>query len=73
MLFHNDVMQAVEKVPVDLSVDLGESDMVTLVGCNFRSPKGVSALYVQPRCLSEGGGGSRVCFWTSGTLILGGG
>ena len=44
LLFYTDVAQAVGKVPVDLRGYLGESNMVTLVGHNFRESKSVDAL-----------------------------
>ena len=54
-MLHTDVVQALGKVPVDLWGDLGEYEMVTLVGDNFGSPKGVSAMYVLPGCLDRRG------------------
>ena len=54
-LFHTDYTQAFVRVPVNLRGEMGEADMVTLVGHDFGPPKGVAALCIQPGCLSKRG------------------
>lgn len=54
ILFHTDAAQAAGKVSVALQ-ELGDPDMVTLVGHKIGAPKGIACLYVRPGCLSEHG------------------
>ena len=53
VLFHTDAAQAAGKVSVCLA-DLGEPDMVTVVGHKMGAPKGVACLYVREGCLNAG-------------------
>lgn len=61
ILTFTDAAQAAGKVSVKLS-DLGDPDMVTLVGHKMGAPKGIACLYVRPGCckretpLLHGGG-----------------
>ncbi|MGN0892307.1 MAG: aminotransferase class V-fold PLP-dependent enzyme, partial [Oligosphaeraceae bacterium] len=44
-LFHTDAVQAIGKVPIDLSKELTEVDFLSLSGHKFHAPKGVGVLY----------------------------
>ena len=44
-LFHTDAVQAVGKVPIDLSGALKDIDFLSLSGHKFHAPKGIGALY----------------------------
>lgn len=63
VLVVTDAAQAVGKMSVTLQ-DLGDPDMVTIVGHKFGAPKGIACLYVRPGCLGPGVGPG---------LLLGGG
>jgi cysteine desulfurase len=54
ILFHTDAAQAAGKISVNLD-DLGDPDMVTIVGHKMGAPKGVACLYVRPGCLTDKG------------------
>jgi len=65
ILFHTDAAQAVGKVSVTID-ELGNPDMITIVGHKFGAPKGIACLYVRRDCLSWDGS-------SGGELIVGGG
>ena len=44
-LFHTDAVQAVGKIPIDLSGALKDVDFLSLSGHKFHAPKGIGALY----------------------------
>lgn len=69
VLVHTDAAQACGKVSVRLE-DLGEPDMVTLVGHKIGAPKGIACLYVRPNCYQEEG---RTLEPGRGVLLQGGG
>jgi len=50
ILFHTDAAQAAGKVSVELK-DLGDPDMVSIVGHKIGAPKGIACLYVRPGSL----------------------
>jgi len=52
VLCHTDAAQAAGKVSIHLS-EMGNPDMVTIVGHKIGAPKGIAALYVRPGCLNE--------------------
>lgn len=54
ILIATDAAQAVGKISVHLREDLGDPDMVAVVGHKIGAPKGISCLYVRPGCLSGG-------------------
>ena len=59
--FHTDAVQAIAKVPIDVSKD--SIDMLSISAHKFHGPKGVGALYVRKglpvRPLAYGGGQER--------------
>ena len=55
VMLHTDDAEAVREFPMDLIGSLVESDTMTLVGHKFGASKVISALYIQPGCLAEGG------------------
>lgn len=69
ILFHTDAAQAAGKVSVDLK-ELGDPDMLSLVGHKLGAPKGVACLYVRPNCLSAKG---RRSMPEGGIMLHGGG
>ena len=66
ILIATDAAQAVGKVSVTLQ-DLGDPDMVAIVGHKIGAPKGIACLYVRPGCLGNDDTTS-----VSGLLIGGG-
>lgn len=44
-LFHTDAVQAIGKIPVDLTNDLTDVDFLSLSGHKFHAPKGIGVLY----------------------------
>jgi len=44
-LFHTDAVQAIGKIPVDLTNDLKDVDFLSLSGHKFHAPKGIGVLY----------------------------
>ena len=73
VLCHTDAAQAAGKVSVHLK-DMGNPDMVTIVGHKIGAPKGIAALYVRPGCLDEHGRrfetNDKLC---NSVLLIGGG
>lgn len=47
VLFHTDATQAVGKIPVDLTGDLADVDLLSLSAHKFHGPKGTGALFVR--------------------------
>jgi cysteine desulfurase len=73
ILFATDAAQAVGKVSVTLT-DLGDPDMVTIVGHKFGAPKGIACLYVRPGCFSNSGDSDTASSTPALTgLLVGGG
>ena len=69
ILMHTDAAQAAGKVSCRLD-DLGQPDMISLVGHKIGAPKGIACLYVRPKCYEEKG---RSLSHNHGILLLGGG
>jgi cysteine desulfurase len=47
IVFHTDATQAVGKLPVDLTRDLADVDLLTLSGHKLHGPKGIGVLFVR--------------------------
>jgi len=73
ILCHTDAAQAAGKISLHLK-DMGNPDMVTIVGHKIGAPKGIAALYVRPGCLDENGRrfetNDSIC---NSVLLIGGG
>jgi cysteine desulfurase len=69
ILMHTDAAQAAGKVSVSLE-DLGQPDMVALVGHKLGAMKGIAALYVREGCLYEH---RRNLAHHHGIMLIGGG
>ena len=52
LLFATDAAQATGKISVAVT-DLGDPDLVVVVGHKFGAPKGIACLYIRPGCLSS--------------------
>ena len=72
VLFHTDAAQAAGKTSCALS-DLGDPDMITIVGHKMGAPKGIAALYVRPGCLEERGRVMPQSSKCGGVMLIGGG
>jgi cysteine desulfurase len=74
ILIATDAAQAVGKISVKL-IDIGDPDMVVIVGHKIGAPKGIACLYVRPGCFGDHGhkmhglltGGGQEHGWRGGT------
>ena len=71
ILFATDAAQAVGKISVTLR-DLGDPDMISIVGHKIGAPKGIACLYVRPGCLDDDDDDNDTTTNFSGLLIGGG-